>query len=114
MRFYQFLQIKILKSLHLYNKEPEVIACPTCGRIEIDLIKMTREIDERLKKIKKPIKVTVLGCPVNGPGEAREADWGIAGGRGKGAIFRKGKVVKWVEEDKLVDEFMRMVEDEEA
>jgi len=104
----------ILKSLHLYNKEPEVIACPTCGRIEIDLIKMTREIDERLKKIKKPIKVTVLGCPVNGPGEAREADWGIAGGRGKGAIFRKGKVVKWVEEDKLVDEFMRMVEDEEA
>jgi len=104
----------ILKSLHLYTKEPEVIACPTCGRIEVDLMKLTRELDERLKKFGKPIKVSVMGCAVNGPGEARESDWGIAGGRGKGAIFRKGKVVKWVEEANLVDEFMKMVEAEEA
>lgn len=103
---------QILKSLHLYTKEPEVIACPTCGRIEIDLIKMVKEIEERLMKLGKPIKVSVLGCVVNGPGEAREADWGIAGGRKQGAIFRKGKILKWVAEDKLVDEFMRMVEAE--
>ncbi|MBI2638572.1 flavodoxin-dependent (E)-4-hydroxy-3-methylbut-2-enyl-diphosphate synthase [Candidatus Peregrinibacteria bacterium] len=100
---------QILKSLHLYTKEPEVISCPTCGRIEIDLIKHVKEIESRLIKIGKPIKVSVMGCVVNGPGEAREADWGIAGGRKQGVIFRKGKVVKWVAEDKLVDEFMKMV-----
>ena len=103
---------QILKSLHLFNKEPEVISCPTCGRIEIDLIKITKEIEERLMKLGKPIKVSVMGCVVNGPGEAREADWGIAGGRKQGAIFRKGKILKWVAEDKLVDEFMKMVEAE--
>lgn len=100
----------ILRSLHLYTKEPEVIACPTCGRIEIDLIKAVKEIEERLKKLGRPIKVSVMGCVVNGPGEAREADWGIAGGRKQGAIFRRGKIIKWVAEDKLVDEFMEMIE----
>lgn len=103
---------QILKSLHLYTKEPEVIACPTCGRIEIDLIKAVKEIEARLIALGKPIKVSVMGCVVNGPGEAREADWGIAGGRKQGAIFRRGKILKWVPEDKLVDEFMRMVEAE--
>lgn len=100
----------ILKSLHLYTKEPEVIACPTCGRIEIDLQKICVDIEDRLQKIGKPIKVSVMGCSVNGPGEARESDWGIMGGRKQGAIFYKGKILKWVPEDKLVDEFMRLVE----
>lgn len=103
---------QILKSLHLYTKEPEVIACPTCGRIEIDLIKAVKEIETRLIALGRPIKVSVMGCVVNGPGEAREADWGIAGGRKQGAIFRRGKILKWVQEDKLVDEFMKMVEAE--
>lgn len=103
---------QILKSLHLYTKEAEVIACPTCGRIEIDLIKLAKEIEERLMKLGRPIKVSVMGCVVNGPGEAREADWGIAGGRKQGAIFRKGKVLKWVPEAKLVSEFIKMVEAE--
>lgn len=100
----------ILKSLHLYTKEPEVIACPTCGRIEIDLQKICVEIEEKLRKLGKPLKVSVMGCSVNGPGEARESDWGIMGGRKKGAIFHKGKILKWVEEDKLVDEFIRLIE----
>lgn len=105
----------ILKCLHLYNKEPEVIACPTCGRTEINLIKLAKEVEKKIMdlhkrgQLKKPIKVSVLGCVVNGPGEAKEADFGIAGGRGKGAIFKKGKIVKWVEEKKLVDEFVGLI-----
>lgn len=100
----------ILKSLHLYNLEPEVIGCPTCGRIEIDLMKLSREIEAELIRIGKPIKVSLMGCCVNGPGEAREADWGIMGGRKQAAIFRKGKILKWVAEDKVVKEFINMVE----
>lgn len=100
----------ILKSLHLYTKEPEVIACPTCGRIEIDLQKICVEIEDRLQKIGKPIKVSVMGCSVNGPGEARESDWGIMGGRKQGAIFYKGRIIKWAPEDKLVEEFMKLIE----
>lgn len=109
----------ILKSLHLYNKEPEVIACPTCGRTEINLIKLAKEVEERLMdlhkrgRLKKPIKVSVLGCVVNGIGEAKEADFGIVGGRGKGAIFKKGKIVKWVEEKKLVNEFIKIIQQAE-
>ena len=88
----------ILKSLHLYNKEPEVIACPTCGRTEINLIKLAKEVEERLMdlhkrgQLKKPIKVSVMGCVVNGVGEARTADFGIAGGRGKGRFLRREKL----------------------
>ncbi|MBI4994554.1 flavodoxin-dependent (E)-4-hydroxy-3-methylbut-2-enyl-diphosphate synthase [Candidatus Peregrinibacteria bacterium] len=105
----------ILKCLHLYTKEPEVIACPTCGRTEINLIKLAQEVERKLMdlhrrgRLKKPIKVSVMGCVVNGPGEAAEADFGIAGGRGKGAIFRKGKIMKWVEEKKLVDELVKII-----
>lgn len=99
----------ILKSLHLYDKEPEIISCPTCGRTEINLIKLAKETEKRLFKLGKPLKVAVMGCMVNGPGEAREADWGIAGGRNKGAIFRKGKILKWVKEKDLVDELMKII-----
>lgn len=110
----------ILKCLHLYNAEPEVIACPTCGRTEINLIKLAQDVERKLMnlhrrgKLKKPIKVSVMGCVVNGPGEAAEADFGIAGGRGKGAIFKKGKIIKWVEEKKLVDEFIKIIQQAES
>ncbi len=103
----------ILKSLHLYNKEPEVIACPTCGRIEIDLQKICFEVEQKLQTLGKPIKVSIMGCAVNGPGEARESEWGIMGGRKQGAIFYRGKILKWVPEDRLVSEFVQMIEDKE-
>ncbi len=86
-----------------------MIVCPTCGRTEIDLIKIAKEVEARLVGIQKPIKVAVMGCTVNGPGEAREADFGIAGGRKQGAIFCKGKIVKWAPENKLVDELMNLI-----
>ncbi len=77
---------------------PEIISCPTCGRAEIDIIGLTEKVEAVVAHIKKPIKIAVMGCVVNGPGEAREADIGVAGGKGMGAIFRKGKVIKSVKE----------------
>ncbi|NLW38497.1 MAG: flavodoxin-dependent (E)-4-hydroxy-3-methylbut-2-enyl-diphosphate synthase [Peptococcaceae bacterium] len=101
---------EILKSLGLRQRGAELISCPTCGRTQIDLIKLAGEVEERLKNIKKNIRVAVMGCVVNGPGEAREADVGIAGGRGEGLIFRKGVVIRKVPEAKLVDELMKEIE----
>lgn len=92
----------ILRSLELRRRGPEMISCPTCGRTKIDLINLAKQVEEALKKIKKPIKVAVMGCVVNGPGEAREADVGVAGGRGMGAIFVKGKVIKSVKEKDIL------------
>ena len=83
---------EILGSLGLRRRGPEIISCPTCGRTEVDLIGLAHKVEERLKYETAPIKVAVMGCVVNGPGEAREADIGIAGGRGKGIIFRHGKI----------------------
>ena len=80
---------EILKSLHLYEKERTIIACPTCGRVEVDLIKLAHQVEEKTAYIKKPIKIAVMGCVVNGPGESREADYGIAAGRGCGIIYKK-------------------------
>ena len=80
-----------------------MISCPTCGRCQVNLFNMADIVEERLKAIKAPIRVAVMGCVVNGPGEAREADFGIAGGKGQGIIFRKGKVLKSVPEQELVD-----------
>ena len=79
-----------------------MVACPTCGRVEVDLFRLANEIDEYLKTVNEPIKVAVMGCVVNGPGEARDSDVGVAAGRGKGVIFRKGKIVRKVEEDEIV------------
>lgn len=87
-------------------RAPEVIACPTCGRLEIDLQQVVGEVQERLKGRKKPLKVSILGCVVNGPGEAREADIGIAAGRGKGVIFKRGEVVRTVDEKDMVQALM--------
>ena len=86
---------------------PELISCPTCGRTEIDLLGLTKKVEKVLEGVKKPLKVAVMGCVVNGPGEAREADIGIAGGKHAGAIFEKGKILKSVSEDKLLSEFLK-------
>ncbi|MBX6752952.1 MAG: flavodoxin-dependent (E)-4-hydroxy-3-methylbut-2-enyl-diphosphate synthase [Thermorudis peleae] len=93
---------EILKSLGLRQRGATLVACPTCGRVEVDLFKLANEIDAYLKTIREPIKVAVMGCVVNGPGEARDSDVGVAAGRGKGVIFRKGKIVRRVEEDEIV------------
>ncbi len=92
----------ILGSLGFRHRGPEMISCPTCGRTEIDLIGLANKVEKALKKIKTPIKVAVMGCVVNGPGEAREADIGVAGGKGMGAIFAKGKVIKSVKEKDIL------------
>jgi len=100
---------EILKSLKLRNDGATLISCPTCGRCEIDLIKIAGEMEERLKNIKKPLKVAVMGCAVNGPGEARDADIGIAGGKRKVAIFKKGEIIKSIPEEIAVTELMEEI-----
>lgn len=88
----------------------KLVSCPTCGRTQIDLIPIAEEVERRLAAIEKPIKVAVMGCAVNGPGEAREADIGIAGGNGQGLIFRKGEILRKVSEDEIIDELMKEIE----
>jgi len=100
----------ILKVLSLRKGGVRFVSCPTCGRTQIDLIKLANEVENRLKSVDKDILVAVMGCAVNGPGEAREADIGIAGGKGEGLIFRHGEIIKKVSEDKLLDELMAEVE----
>jgi len=99
----------ILESLDLRQRGVKIISCPTCGRTNIDLEKLVKKVEKRLKNCKLPITVAVMGCEVNGPGEAKEADIGIAGGKNKGIIFKKGKKVKTVNEDKLLDELMNEI-----
>ncbi len=99
----------ILRSLDIIKEGPVIISCPTCGRCEIDVVVIAREVERRLEGIKKPLKVAVMGCVVNGPGEAKEADVGMAGGKGCGLIFRKGKVVKKVEDSKIVQTLIEEV-----
>ena len=101
---------EILKSLNLLNEGIELISCPTCGRTKIDLIEIVEEAERRLDGIKKHIKVAIMGCPVNGPGEAREADIGIAGGNGEGLIFIKGEIIRKVKEEELLDELIKEIE----
>jgi (E)-4-hydroxy-3-methylbut-2-enyl-diphosphate synthase len=101
--------------LELRQKGATMIACPTCGRVEVDLFTLAAQVDEFLVDIKEPIRVAVMGCEVNGPGEAKDADVGLAAGRGKGVIFRKGKIVRTVAESDMLaalkDE-IRLVVDE--
>lgn len=101
---------EILKSLGLLNEGLEFISCPTCGRTNIDLINLAEEAEKALEGINKHIKVAVMGCAVNGPGEAREADIGIAGGNGEGLIFRKGEIIKKVKEKDLLQELLKEIE----
>ena len=101
---------EILKSLGLRKEGLEFVSCPTCGRTQIDLIKIAEEVEKRLENVNKNIKVAVMGCVVNGPGEAKEADIGIAGGKGEGLIFRKGQIIKKVKEEDLIDELFKEIE----
>ncbi|MCL6452347.1 MAG: flavodoxin-dependent (E)-4-hydroxy-3-methylbut-2-enyl-diphosphate synthase [Alicyclobacillus sp.] len=101
---------ELLKDFHLISNAPTLVSCPTCGRIDIDLISVANEVEEYLQHIKAPIKVSVLGCAVNGPGEAREADIGIAGARGEGLLFRRGEVVRKIPEAELVSELKREID----
>jgi len=100
---------EILKSLGLRQHGPTLVSCPSCGRAEIDIIKLAEAVDKHLEKITEPIKVAVMGCVVNGPGEAKDADVGIACGKDKGVIFRKGKVVRTVPEENLLEALMAEV-----
>lgn len=100
---------EILKSLNLRQHGPILLSCPSCGRAEVDIISLAEAVDEQLTGIAKPIKVAVMGCVVNGPGEAKDADVGIACGRGKGAIFKKGKVVRTVNEENFLEALMKEV-----
>lgn len=101
---------KILRAAGLRQDGPNLIACPTCGRTNIDLIPMAEEVERRLMNCNKPITVAVMGCAVNGPGEASAADVGIAGGAGEGLIFRKGEILRKVPQERLVDELMAEIE----
>ena len=101
---------EILRSLSLASRNIELIACPTCGRLEIDLFKVMAQLEEKLAGVKKPVKIAVLGCVVNGPGEASEADIGIAAGKGVGFLYRKGEMVKRIKEDEIVATVLEEVE----
>lgn len=100
----------ILRALDLLPDVPQLVSCPTCGRTQIDLVSIAAEVERRLNDVHKPIRVAVMGCPVNGPGEAKNADIGIAGGNGVGLIFKKGEVLRKVPEDQLIDELFKEIE----
>jgi (E)-4-hydroxy-3-methylbut-2-enyl-diphosphate synthase len=100
---------EILRALKLRERGVEVISCPTCGRCEIDIIGLTHEVEKRLLTVKTPLKVAIMGCVVNGPGEAKEADVGIAGGRGQGILFKKGEIVEKIPEEKLMPRLLKEI-----
>ena len=101
---------EMLKALELRSRGPVVIACPTCGRLEVDLFKIAAEIEQATAHIKMPLSLAVMGCAVNGPGEAREADLGVAAGRGNGMIYREGKAIRRVTEDEIVPALLEEIE----
>jgi (E)-4-hydroxy-3-methylbut-2-enyl-diphosphate synthase len=101
---------EILRSLNLASRNVELIACPTCGRIEVDLFKIMGELEEKLAHVKKPVSIAVLGCVVNGPGEASAADIGIAAGKGVGILYRKGEMIKRVKENEIVATILEEVQ----
>ena len=101
---------KILQAAGLRQEGPNIIACPTCGRTNIDLIPLAEEVERRLEDCKKPITVAVMGCAVNGPGEAAAADVGIAGGKGEGLLFRKGEILRKVPQEQLIEALMEEIE----
>ena len=98
----------ILESLDLRRESIRIVACPGCGRLQVDLIRLAEEVEERTRDVRKPLTVAVMGCAVNGPGEAREADIGIAGGKGEGLLYVRGEMVRKVPEDKIVDALIEL------
>ena len=109
---------EILRSLHIRQRGPELISCPTCGRCQVDLFGLAEKVEQYVQNIETPLKVAVMGCVVNGPGEAKEADLGVAGGHGVGIIFKKGELYKKVPEKDLLKVFLaeidKMVEEKQA
>lgn len=101
----------MLNSLGLYDNIVDVIACPTCGRLEYDLFPVVKELEEYTKALKIPLKIAILGCVVNGPGEAKQADLGIAGGKNGGIIFKKGKIYKSCKQEELVPELKLLIDE---
>jgi (E)-4-hydroxy-3-methylbut-2-enyl-diphosphate synthase len=112
---------RILETVGMREKAIEVVSCPTCGRTEIDLIGLANSAEERLEAVAqkrrdaglRPLKIAVMGCAVNGPGESREADYGIAGGKGEGLVFSHGEIIEKVSEDRLVDRLIEIVEQDD-
>ena len=102
--------VDLLRGIGLRKNEPMLVSCPTCGRTSIDLIGIAGQVEERLRAVHKPITVAVMGCVVNGPGEAREADVGLAGGKGKAVLFKKGEIIRTVSEEDAVEELMKEIE----
>ena len=100
----------LLSALGLRRLHPELVSCPTCGRCQVDLIPIAEEVSRRLARVKAPISVAVMGCVVNGPGESRDADLGIACGRGQGILFANGERIRNVAEDDMVDELFAEIE----
>lgn len=100
---------EILKVCGLTDAGTEIISCPTCGRTEIDLIGLTKKVEKKFENMDKEVKIAVMGCVVNGPGEAREADYGVAGGKGVGVLFKKGKVIKTVKEEFILEELENLI-----
>lgn len=103
---------EILKVLGLKEVGVEIISCPTCGRTEIDLIRLAHQVEKEFEKVDKKIKIAVMGCVVNGPGEAKEADYGVAGGKGVGVLFKKGEIIKNVDEGDILKELKKLIEDD--
>lgn len=103
---------EILKVLGLKEIGVEIVSCPTCGRTEIDLIGLAHQVEKEFEKVDKKIKIAVMGCVVNGPGEAKEADYGVAGGKGVGVLFKKGEIIKKVDERDILKELKKLIEDD--
>ena len=105
---------EILKALKIRQRGPDIISCPTCGRCDIDLVSLVERVESALLKSTTPVQLAIMGCVVNGPGEAREADIGVAGGKGHGVLFKKGKVVRKIKEKSLAETLLSEVEAYEA
>jgi (E)-4-hydroxy-3-methylbut-2-enyl-diphosphate synthase len=101
---------ELLRSLHIRERGPELISCPTCGRCQVNLFSLAEQVERHIQNIETPLKIAVMGCVVNGPGEAKEADIGVAGGHGVGIIFKKGRLYKKVAEDKLLAVFLAEID----
>ena len=101
---------QMLRSIGLLNDKIKIISCPTCGRCQIDLIKFAGEIEKRIEHVEKDITVAIMGCPVNGPGEAREADIGIAGGDKVGLLFKKGEIIRKIPQDDIVETLIEEID----
>jgi (E)-4-hydroxy-3-methylbut-2-enyl-diphosphate synthase len=104
---------EILRAAGIRKRGAEIISCPTCGRCQVDIRPIAEEVERVLRSVKRPLTVAVMGCIVNGPGEAKEADYGIAGGKGTGIIFKNGELIKTVREDELLGELLKLINEKE-